>query len=379
MAPTALAFAIFDLPQGNASMLSAVLTAQTIPLVLLLPLGGALADRIGRARIIGITDVILSAVVFYLAYLFWTTDPQLPTLVAIAVVMGTLNALWWPAYPGLPADLVDEDYLQSANAYISFGSNFSIMTGAAAGGLLVAAYGGAVAIAVDALSFLVAGLIVWTLRHTSSRSQSGNSLFREIHEGWQVFWSYKWVVVVVAAFSLIVMAVRATEGVLGPLIAKENFDGAVSWGQVVSAQGAGYLLGAVVATKWRPSRPMVAGMLVTIPAAFFMTALAVVAPLPVIMITAALWGLGIELMVVWWFTALQTNIPKEAIGRVSAYDAFGSLLLGPIGLALAGPLSETLGTRVVLLSGAVLVIVMVALSLLSRELRNLRGQTQPAT
>ena len=66
--------------------------------------------------------------------------------------------------------------------------------------------------------------------------------------------------------------------------------------------------------------------------------LAFAAPLPVIMVGAFAWGLAIEFFQVLWFTALQRNVPPESLSRVSSYDAFGSLMFGPIGLALAGPL-----------------------------------------
>lgn len=372
MSPTALAFAIFALPNGNASTLSIVLTAGAIPLVIMLPLGGVIADRMGRARVIATMDVILSVVVLAQAYLFTLDDPSIFLLAALSACTGVLNAIWYPAYPGLPADLVDEEYLQTANSYLSFGSNAATIFGAATGGWLVHAYGGAVALAVDGLTFLVAGAIVWTLRHTSSRSSTGESVFSELAHGWNVFWSYKWVVYVVGAFSFIVLAIRATEGVLGPVVARDHFDGAVSWSQVTAAQGVGLLTGAVLSSKWRPARPMVAGMLVTLPAATFMFSLATPSPLPVIMFNGFLWGMGIEIMMILWFTALQTHIPKDAIGRVSAYDAFGSVMLGPIGLALAGPLSQAFGTQVVLICAGILTVVMVLLSLVSKDVRNLR-------
>jgi len=66
--------------------------------------------------------------------------------------------------------------------------------------------------------------------------------------------------------------------------------------------------------------------------------LALAAPLPVIMVGAFAWGLAIEFFQVLWFTALQRNVPPESLSRVSSYDAFGSLMFGPVGLALAGPL-----------------------------------------
>jgi hypothetical protein len=70
---------------------------------------------------------------------------------------------------------------------------------------------------------------------------------------------------------------------------------------------------------------------------------------------------------------LQSNIPKESIGRVAAYDAFGSVLFGPVGLAIAGPLAETFGPQPILIGAGLLVIVMVTLSLFNRDIRNLRG------
>jgi hypothetical protein len=194
----------------------------------------------------------------------------------------------------------------------------------------------------------------------------------ELLHGWKVFWSYKWVVVVVASFSLIVMCLRAAEGVLGPLVARDHFDGAVSWSQITSAEGIGLLVGAALATKWRPSRPMVAGMLVSLPAPVFIWSMAGPAPLWLIAAAAFSWGVGIEVMMILWFTALQTHVPKDAIGRVAAYDAFGSLMFGPIGLALAGPLSLVYGTQPVLICAGGLAFVMIVASLFSRDVRELR-------
>lgn len=378
MAPTALAFSIFALPDGNASTLSLVLTAAAIPLVIMLPFGGVYADRIGRARMIAIMDIILSFVVFGQAYLFWNKgafdgNPPIVLLVILSALTGVLNALWYPAFPGLPADLLEEEYLQTANSYLAFGSNAAMIFGAAAGGFLVSQVSGAFAIAVDALTFLIAGLLVWGLRHTSSRATESESVIKELHDGWKVFWSYKWVVVVVASFTLIVMAMRASDGVLGPLVAKDEFDGAVTWSQLISMEGVGLLLGAVIGVKLRPKRPMVMMMIAAYPIGIYMLLLSGPAALPILFAGAILMGIGLELTWILWSTALQSNIPKDSIGRVAAYDAFGSVLFGPVGLAIAGPLAEAFGPQPVLIGGGILVISMVTVSLFNRDIRNLRG------
>lgn len=373
MGPTATAFAVFALPGGDATLLSILLTAQAIPLVALLPIGGVLADRWGRARTIATMDMILAVVVFSIAGMFYMESTNLWILIPLYALSGVLNALWYPAYPGLPADLVAEEHLQVANSYVSFGSNIAMILGAAAGGLLVEFVGGPAAIAIDGLTFVIAGAVVWKLRHTSKRNENPESTFKELKDGWKVFWSYKWVVVIVAAFSFIVLAVRATEGVLGPLVARESLGGALGWSRVVAAESTGLLLGAIIASRWVPKRPMITGMLVTGTATLLIWALAVPLPLPYIMLAAVAWGIGMETFIIWWFTALQTHIPKESIGRVSAYDAFGSLLFGPIGLAIAGPAAVRFGTGPVLWVGGAIVFSAVLASLLSKSVRELRS------
>jgi hypothetical protein len=75
---------------------------------------------------------------------------------------------------------------------------------------------------------------------------------------------------------------------------------------------------------------------------------------------------------VHWTTALQTHVPRESLSRVSAFDAMGSLIFGPVGLALAGPLIAAFGVSEVLVGCAVITAVMLGLTLLDREVRGLR-------
>ena len=76
-------------------------------------------------------------------------------------------------------------------------------------------------------------------------------------------------------------------------------------------------------------------------------------------------------MGVLWFTALQVNVPRESLSRVSAYDAMGSLMFGPIGLALAGPLVAAVGLQSAFLLSAVVITVALLTTLLSPSVRNL--------
>jgi MFS family permease len=378
IAPIALAFGVLDLPGATPVSLSLVLAAQAVPLVVMLPLGGVIADRFGRAKVIAVTDIVLSAFVFTVAALFITETATIPLLVGLSFVMGILNGLWWPAMSGLVPDVMhDDEHLQPANAYISVASNGGLVAGNAIGGLLVAAFGSGIAIAIDALTFLVAGLLVFTFRHVSKPHDSGESMMGDLAHGWRVFISFKWVWVITLSFSFIVMVLRGSEEVLGPVLALQEYGGPAGWAVVLACMSAGLLVGAVTGSRIRVRRPMVFGMLICLALPVWLVCLAFALPLPVVAVGAFVWGVAIELFFVLWSTALQSHVPREALSRVSAYDAMGALMFGPIGLALAGPLVASVGLQTAFLLAAGVAVVAILATMLSSSVRGLRSTAPP--
>jgi hypothetical protein len=371
--PIALAFGILALPEGSPTALSVVLAAQAVPLVLMLPLGGVIADRLGRARVIAVTDIVLSLVVATMAALFLTGTATIGLLAGLSFLSGILNALWYPAFSGLVPDVVAEEHIQPANAYLSVASNGGLIVGNALGGLLVAGLGSGLAIAVDAVSFLIAGLLVLSFRDVSAPHRSGESMLGDLRHGWRVFISFRWVVVIVLAFSVIVMVLRGAEEVMGPVLALQEYGGARGWAVVLGMQSLGLLLGALAATGVRAGRPMLFGMLATLTLPVWLVTLALALPLWAVSLASFAWGISIELFAVLWFTALHRNIPREALSRVGAYDAMGSLMFGPIGLALAGPLVTVVGLQTSFLIAAGVAALAILASLASRSVRDQRS------
>lgn len=377
IAPIALAFGVLDLPGATPTSLSVVLAAQAVPLVVMMPLGGVIADRVGRAKVIAITDIILSAFVAAMAALFLTDTATIPKLVVLSFVMGILNGLWWPAFSGLAPDVVAEEHLQPANAYISVASNGGLIAGNAIGGILVAAFGSGIAIAVDAASFLVAGILVFTFRHLSQRHHSGESMLGDLIHGWRVFITFRWIWVITLAFSIIVLVLRGAEEVMGPVLALQSYGGAAGWAMVLAFMSAGLLVGAVIGSRIRVRRPMRFGMLITLVLPVWLITLAYAMPLPIVVAGAFLWGIAIELFMVIWFTTLQHLVPREALSRVMSYDAMGSLMFGPIGLALAGPLIAAVGLTTGFLIAAAVSLVAILGALVSRSVRELEDHSAP--
>jgi len=373
MAPTAVAFGILALKDATPTSLSVVLVAQAVPLVLFLPIGGVIADRFKRAVIVSSTDIILSGVIFMIAALFQFGHARILYLVVLNAIAGVLGALWWPAFPGLTPSVVDQSRLQSANAYLQVLSNLGIIVGSALGGILVASFGSGPAMAFDALTFLVAGFLVWPLRQYSEVKSESASLIHELRSGLHEFLARRWVVVIVGAFSVIVLILRGAEGVLGPVLAKRNFDGPKSWAIIVTFESVGFLVGSLIGSRYRPKYPMLFCMIITLTSSVYLVLMAIPAPLLVIGLGAFAWGATLDLWGIYWTTALQNHIPRDSLSRVVSYDAMGSLMFGPIGLALAGPAIIVLGLRTSFLIGALVIAICVGAALLEPQVRRLTG------
>jgi predicted MFS family arabinose efflux permease len=136
----------------------------------------------------------------------------------------------------------------------------------------------------------------------------------------------------------------------------------------------GLLVGAFSASRIRAPRPLVVAISVSFALPLFLVALAFALPLAVVAAFAFVWGVAFEVMGVLWFTTMQKNVPRESLSRVSSYDAMGSLMFGPIGLALAGPLVAAIGLQTSFLIAAVVVTVALTACLLAPSVRGLRAE-----
>jgi MFS family permease len=93
------------------------------------------------------------------------------------------------------------------------------------------------------------------------------------------------------------------------------------------------------------------------------------------MVSAFFAGIAFDFFFVLWQTAMQTNIPRESLSRVTSYDAVGSLALAPLGLIVAGPLTEKFGTSTTLIAMGLLFIVILGAILAVPGVRQLEGKT----
>ena len=372
MGPIALAFGILGLPNGSANLLGLVLGTTTVLFLIMAPFGGVIADKYGRARMVGLTDMAAGLILFVQAGYFATGNVPITVLLIVNGSFGILWGIFWPAFSGVIPAVLPEAGLQKGNALNALVTNSGMILGAASAGFLIDAFGPSLTLGIDAASFFISGFLIFTFRHLTPRAEhSENSMIDELHHGWKVFISFRWIVIIVAVFSFIVMCWAAAENVLGPLIALEHFDGAKSWSYVITAESVGLIVGSLIAIKVKPKYPMRFLMLSSFTITFYIASLAKPQSLTVIALGAFLFGITLDLWGTVWSTALQRKVPRDSLSRVSSFDAMGSLMFRPIGLAIAAPLSTLLGIENFIYILAVITVFAIVLPLFNSEVRNM--------
>lgn len=374
-APVALAFGVLALPGATATTLSAVLTAEALPMVAFMLVGGVIADRLPRQRVMMAGETLNAVAFSCLAAMLLTGWTPLPALVTGAALTGIATAVLFPALTGIIPDVVPADRLQTANALLGLGANVSRVAGVVLSGAVVVLLGGGWALAASGAMFALAAVLIAALRLTPAERAAAerHSVLADLRDGWREFVSRQWLWVVVAQFSVLVMAVQAAHGVLGPLVAKEHLGGAAAWSAVLAGEAVGMIGGVLVALRLRPRRPILFATLLTVPTALPYLLLGLGTPLWTIVAGAVVMGVCFDVFGVLWNTTMQREIPADSLSRVSSYDALGSLMFGPLGLLVAGPVAIVIGPRPALLGCAVIVVLSSLAALLSPGVRRLRA------
>ncbi|HUY21401.1 MAG TPA: MFS transporter [Acidimicrobiales bacterium] len=364
MLPVALAFAVFA-RHGPTADVGYVLGAETLPLVLLLLVGGVAADRFNRRMVMLGADLLRAVAQGVLAAWILVGRPPLWGFLATQALVGTGTAFFTPAMTGLIPQVSPAGQLQQANVLNGMAEWSGRLLGPALAGVIVATAGAGWAVAVDAASYLVSAACLAGLRVGWSGTDHGEPFLSQLRTGWQAFSSRTWLWAIVAQFSSYGFFVFAPFFVLGAVVARQSLGGAAAWGTVLALQGLGSVLASLVMLRVRPHRPLLVSELVLITYALPILMLATRAPLAAVAATAFVSGAGFGVFGPLWDTTMQRELPPVVLSRASAYDWFGSMVFLPVGYALTGTMAGVFGVdgSLYLAAGWLLVTIAVVVAL----------------
>ncbi|MFI5618549.1 MFS transporter [Streptomyces sp. NPDC051567] len=373
----AAAFAVLE-AGGSSGDVGLVAAARTLPLVLFLLIGGALADRLPRHHMMVAANALNCVSQAAFALLVLAGEPQLWQMMLLTALCGTGTAFFNPAAEGMLLASVSGAHANRAFALFRMAMNGAGIGGAALGGAMIAAIGPGWVLAVDAAAFAVAGALraFLDVGRTADRGPGGG-LLSDLREGWVEVRSRPWLWSIVLQFSVVVAVVGAAEAVYGPLVARDHLGGPAPWGLALAFFGVGTIAGAVLMMKWKPRRLLLIGTLCVFPLALPSAALAVPLPTWGLCLVMLFSGAAIEVFGVNWMTTLHQEIPEEKFSRVCAYDWFGSVSMLPLATALAGPAETAFGRGPALWGCAALVVLVTALVLMVPDVRRVTRKPVP--
>jgi len=363
---TALAWQVLVLT-GSGTAMGVVLIAQTLPRVLFLLLGGVVADRFSRRKVMIWSDSVRGLAVAIIAVLGQLNVLALWHLIVLGAIFGMASAFFFPAYQSIPPQLVDAEQLPSANALTGLSRQMSQLFGPALGATLVALSDPSAAFAIDALSFGVSAALLLAVRvpplpkqtHDGVKPGGLRGLVGDIREGLGYVMRSPWLWVTIAIASLGNVGLAPMQVALPKLIKSVYGQGVWLLGATGTAVAAGSLVTMLLIGQARRVRHR--GILAY--GGLIASSLAVIVfglPLPhqyapaIAIAVSVFFGAGLAVFELIWVTSLQELVPTEKLGRVSSVDWVGSLALMPVGLALVGVLTDRVGASWVFLAGGAL-------------------------
>jgi predicted MFS family arabinose efflux permease len=345
---------------GEAWFIGVITFAQLGPMLVVSPVGGALADRVDRRRLmigIAIMQVALST---GLAVAALADEPNRIALVVIVFCIGLGNAVNGPTFSAMLPTLVGRKDLQGAVALNSAAMNTSRVVGPILGGLVAELGGPSLVFLCNGATYL---FVVWAVATVhadfSPKAHSGTSPWQQLREGFAAARAdsvIARILVTISVFSLCSLVFIYQM----PLIAEQRLgiDG-IAYTLLFASFALGAALGAIsmgtVFSEWPRSRMSTGSIYV------FAAALAVFAittspwvAYPAVFVT----GGAYFVLVTALSTTLQMRSPDAVRGRVMGLWMMGWAGLVPVGGLIAGPVIDAIGEVPVLLFGAVVAAVL---------------------
>ncbi len=348
MQSTALQWLVYRLT-GSQTSLGLVTFANFLPVLLFSLFMGVVVDRYPRRRLIVITQSWFMLLAAALAALTWLGRIQFWHILTLSLLLGAANALDMPARQAFVVEMVDGDKRDIMNA-IGLNStlfNLARIIGPAIGGVVVARLGEAPAFAINAVTFLAVILALLLMRLPPPvLADRKVAPLDNLKSGLRYLVGTRAILGLVSMVALFSMVGFGALNLL-PVFAKDILKiGAEGFGQMLSMQGTGALLGAltliVLGERLPKGRMLLTARLLLGPA---IAGLALSRSVPLSMLLMILIGYSFIIQLIFTNTLIQTLVPDDLRGRVlstytwalGGFYPLGSLLMGFIGDHIGAP------------------------------------------
>jgi MFS family permease len=374
IAMTWVAYQLWNAPAA----LSVLGIAMTVPTIVCLLAGGVVSDRFDRRLVMVWSDVIRSVAVGALAVLSLAHALTYVELAAIVAVYGAGTAFFTPAFEAIVPEIVEAEELAQANALDQFVRPLALrLAGPTLGGWLVASFGGGVAFALDAATFVASTAAVLSMSSSAAvHRQADVSPLRTVADGLRFVRRNAWLWGTLVSAAIAYLAFLGPTETLLPYVLKNDLHGSAGdLGVVFAAGGAGAVGAAALMAQRRHPRRDITFMyacwgLATLAVAGYGLARSTVQLMVVCFVFNALEAAG----TIVWATIKQRHVPLSLLGRVSSLDWLISIGLLPVSFALTAPVASLIGARTTLVAAALVGTGATVAALLIPGMRDVEGR-----
>lgn len=340
---------------GSATVMGMLMMVGMIPLVVLSPFGGTLADRLPRKRLIVVGDTVNGVATLSLATLVFLAPDRhsliIGWLVGVSVVSGVVQSFFRPSITAAIPGLVPDDQVAAANSLNEGSVQVSTLIGQALGGVLFRLLGAPMLFLIDGLSFLFSAVsesFIHIEQELPERTRGWRDTARrftaDLREGVGFVWGHvgmRSLMLTAAVINFFAMPFM----VLMPFFVEDTLGVGPDWfGYLMAAFGAGGIVGFVLAGSLKPSPT---GRMVLMVVSLLVLSLTLV----LVGMTRTPWVALLILLVggvfhgvfnIWVTTLLQTTTPDSHRGRV--FGLLHTLVMGlsPVSLGLTGVVADLL-------------------------------------
>ncbi len=349
---------------GSASTMGILMALQTIPLIVLGPISGTIADWFRRKHILIYTDLICGVSVLSLSLALLVFSDQLTVVIGwiytTALVLGICKALFEPAVTAAIPDIVPEASVAAANSMRMFSGQSATILGQALGGFLYPLIGAPFLLLLDGISYFASALSESFIRlpyqppETSTQSQKSLGAFRsDVREGFRFVFGLTGaghVLVTAAVVNTLVTPVI----VLLPFHVDAYMSSSAAWyGLLLGALSGGSILGylcvstGLIRPEWRAW--ILSVSFVCAPGLLGILGHVSNALVGVVVMAAS--GLFAGMINIFVLTLFQISSPKNMRGRVMSFVIMVTGSAAPVGMLIGGILGDVLDQNTPLIFG----------------------------
>ncbi|REK74918.1 MFS transporter [Paenibacillus paeoniae] len=362
---------------GSAKLMSLVLITHLVVSMLFGSIAGTVADRVNRRRLMVATDLFRFIIVGGIALCMALPDIPFFLILLLTAIVALAGAFRGPAFQASLIEVVGKRGVAQAVAAISVSDNLIRIAGFAAGGTAVAMFGGVFAVAIDASTFLLSGMLLlfagrFPYAAPERQDREKTSFRTDFIEGFRVVWHNRFIRGVVALLPLVMFFFLSTFMLIQVMAVQVWQASPFVFGLLEACIPLGYVLGSIIIMKFDKRirhRGKLALISITLMGPLFVAISwlpTAAAALPLIGLVGVLFSFSTTIL----FILLRVAIDPSLQGRV--FGLLGTLtsIAPPVGLAVFSALSDSFGPAIIMMySGAAMLVAGIAAYMGLRSMR----------